>query len=161
MSSRVLRGVRPYGEAPVDIVFADGIITEIAPAGTGSGEVIDADGRVRDGMILREGHVAELPVNYVDLADTLIDPAHPPSLVTLNLYHSGARTARELVRRGAHAAMGLLTDAMRVRRAVSPRRWAPNRSSNPLTSSTSPAANIASTRCSMRRCKTGRGHSKA
>ena len=44
MSSRVLRGVRPYGEAPVDIVFADGIITEIAPAGTGSGEVIDADG---------------------------------------------------------------------------------------------------------------------
>ena len=46
MSSRVLRGVRPYGEAPVDIVFADGIITEIAPAGTGTGEVINADGLI-------------------------------------------------------------------------------------------------------------------
>jgi dihydroorotase len=45
--SRVLRGVRPYGEEPVDIVIADGVITELAPAGTGVGnDVIDADGLV-------------------------------------------------------------------------------------------------------------------
>ncbi len=42
----VLRGVRPYGEDAVDIVIADGVITEIAKAGSGSGEVIDADGLV-------------------------------------------------------------------------------------------------------------------
>ncbi|MCX6433334.1 MAG: dihydroorotase [Actinobacteria bacterium] len=44
--SRVLRGVRPYGENPVDIVIADGVIVELAPAGTGAGEVIDSDGLV-------------------------------------------------------------------------------------------------------------------
>jgi dihydroorotase len=46
MSSLVLRGVRPYGEDPVDIVIADGLITELTPAGRGEGEVIDADGLV-------------------------------------------------------------------------------------------------------------------
>ena len=44
--SRVLRGVRPYGEDAVDIVIADGVITDIVAAGSGSGEVIDADGLV-------------------------------------------------------------------------------------------------------------------
>ena len=46
MTERVLRGVRPYGEEPVDLVIADGVITEVAPAGRGTGEVIDADGLV-------------------------------------------------------------------------------------------------------------------
>jgi dihydroorotase len=44
--SLVLRGVRPYGEDPVDIVVSDGVITELAPAGSASGEVVDADGLV-------------------------------------------------------------------------------------------------------------------
>jgi dihydroorotase len=44
--SRVLRGVRPYGEDAVDIVISDGVITEIVAPGTGSGDVIDADGLV-------------------------------------------------------------------------------------------------------------------
>jgi dihydroorotase len=44
--SRVLRGVRPYGEDAVDIVIADGVIAEVLPAGTGSGDVIDADGLI-------------------------------------------------------------------------------------------------------------------
>lgn len=44
--SRVLRGVRPYGEDAVDIVISDGVITDIVAAGTGAGEVIDADGLV-------------------------------------------------------------------------------------------------------------------
>lgn len=46
MSSLVLRGVRPYGEEPVDIVIADGVITELAAAGRGDGEVLDADGLI-------------------------------------------------------------------------------------------------------------------
>jgi hypothetical protein len=71
---------------------------------------VNKAGNVRDGMILREQNVAELPVNYEELADILIDPKHPPALVTLNLYYSGARTARELVSRGAHAALGFLDE---------------------------------------------------
>jgi dihydroorotase len=42
----VLRGVRPYGEAAVDLVIADGVIADIVPAGTGEGEVVEADGLV-------------------------------------------------------------------------------------------------------------------
>ena len=51
-----------------------------------------------------------MPVNYVELAEVLVDPADPPSVVTLNLYHSGARMARELVVRGAFAALGFLDE---------------------------------------------------
>ena len=61
-------------------------------------------------MILRESNVAELPVPYQELAAALVDPKYPPALVTLNLYYSGARTAREFVRRGAHAALGFLDE---------------------------------------------------
>ena len=42
----VLRGVRPYGEEAVDLVVADGVIVDLAPAGTAAGEVIDAQGLV-------------------------------------------------------------------------------------------------------------------
>jgi hypothetical protein len=72
--------------------------------------IADGAGRVRDGMILRERNVAELPVSYVDLAAALINPKSPPALVTLNLYYSGARTARELVKQGAQAALGFLDE---------------------------------------------------
>lgn len=73
-------------------------------------KICDGSGKVRDGMVLRQDGIAELPVGYDDLADALIDPAKPPSVVTLNLYHSGARTAREMVRRGAYAAIGFLDE---------------------------------------------------
>lgn len=46
MTSRVLRGVRPYGGDPVDIVVAAGVIRELASPGSGQGQVIDADGLV-------------------------------------------------------------------------------------------------------------------
>jgi hypothetical protein len=65
---------------------------------------------IRDGMILREANLPELPVPYDELAEVLISPQHRPWLVTLNLYYSGARIARELVRRGAHASMGFLDE---------------------------------------------------
>lgn len=72
--------------------------------------IFDNAGNVRDGMILRESNIAELPVPYEDLAATLINPAYPAALVTLNLYYSGARTARQLVKHGARAAVGFLDE---------------------------------------------------
>jgi hypothetical protein len=72
--------------------------------------IVDPYERIRDGMILRESNIAELPVPYDDLASALIDRQHPPSLVTLNLYYSGARIAREMVARGARAALGFLDE---------------------------------------------------
>ena len=72
--------------------------------------IADAEGRVRDGMILRESNVSELPVPYDELATVLVNRRRPPNLVTLNLYHSGARVARELVAQGARAAIGFLDE---------------------------------------------------
>ncbi len=37
----VLRGARPYGEDAVDLVIADGVIVEIAPVGSATGDVLD------------------------------------------------------------------------------------------------------------------------
>lgn len=46
MTARVLRGVRPYGGKPVDVVVAGGVICEVAAPGSGQGQVIDADGLI-------------------------------------------------------------------------------------------------------------------
>jgi dihydroorotase len=46
MTARVLRAVRPYGGEHVDLVIADGVICEIAAAGRGQGQVIDAEGLI-------------------------------------------------------------------------------------------------------------------
>ncbi|MGH9199806.1 MAG: hypothetical protein ACRD2A_01045, partial [Vicinamibacterales bacterium] len=108
--------------APWDVLHVTGIDThqaawyietlyeELAEKPSIWKRIVDRDGRVRDGMILREPNVAELPVSYADLAAALINPKSPPKLVTLNLYYSGARTSRELVKQGAHAAMGFLDE---------------------------------------------------
>ena len=72
--------------------------------------VVDSSDRLCDGMLLREGREIQKPVCFGDLADALVNPAAPPYVVTLNLYYSGARTARELVKRGAHAALGFLDE---------------------------------------------------
>jgi hypothetical protein len=84
--------------------------------------VIDKDDRLHDGMIIRGDQDSELPVRYDELADLLlgkrrspgassaIASGKPPYVVTLNLYYSGARTARELVRRGVYAALGFLDE---------------------------------------------------
>jgi hypothetical protein len=73
-------------------------------------EIVDPQGRIRDGVVLRETNVAERPVAYDRLAAALIDGEDPPELVTLNLYYSGARIAREMVRQGARAALGFLDE---------------------------------------------------
>lgn len=71
---------------------------------------ITSSGRLRDGMILREGREIELPVPYDKLATALVGLKPAPRVVTLNLYYSGARIARELVRLGAHSALGFLDE---------------------------------------------------
>jgi hypothetical protein len=72
-------------------------------------EITKSSHWLRDGMILREEHESERPILYDKLASVLVGPA-PPRIVTLNLFYSGARTARELVRAGAHAALGFLDE---------------------------------------------------
>jgi hypothetical protein len=71
--------------------------------------VIDKSDRLHDGMILRGDYDSELPVRYDELADLLVGPKKN-RVITLNLYYSGARTARELVKRGAYAALGFLDE---------------------------------------------------
>jgi hypothetical protein len=80
-------------------------------------EVIDKNDRLLDGMIIRGDTDSELPVRYDELAELLLASKHPkgrkrpyPYVITLNLYYSGARTARELVKRGAYAALGFLDE---------------------------------------------------
>lgn len=72
-------------------------------------EITRPAGRLRDGMILREGNEIEQPVLYDKLAKVLVGST-PSRIITLNLYYSGARTARELVRAGTHAALGFLDE---------------------------------------------------
>ena len=57
----VLRGVHPYGEAAVDLVVRDGLITEVVPPGTGTGaEVVDATGLVAlPGLVDLHTHLRE------------------------------------------------------------------------------------------------------
>jgi hypothetical protein len=73
-------------------------------------KITDPSGRMLDGMILTDRNVAELPVRFDELAALIVDQEHPPQVVTMNLYHSGARIARELVRCGAQAALGFLDE---------------------------------------------------
>jgi hypothetical protein len=90
--------------------LVDGFYEDMSENLVSWSHVADASGRICDGMVLRDVNVAELPVKADALAKILINPKAPPSLVTLNLYYSGARTARELVAHGAHAAMGFLDE---------------------------------------------------
>ena len=70
-------------------------------------------GAPSDGMIVQGEDLAEVPCNYRDLAAALVRPGDKgaaPLLITLNLYYSAGRIARECVRRGAHAALGFLDE---------------------------------------------------
>jgi hypothetical protein len=73
-------------------------------------EVIDEKNCLHDGMILRGDHASEFPIRYDNLAPVLLGSSKRPQVVTLNLYYSGARTSRELVRKGAYAALGFLDE---------------------------------------------------
>ena len=70
-------------------------------------------GAPQDGMIVQGEDLAEVPATYADLAAALVRPGDKgpaPLLITLNLYYSAARIARDCVRRGAHAALGFLDE---------------------------------------------------
>ena len=91
MSTRVLRGVRPYGEDPVDIVIADGVITEIAAAGRGDGEVIDADGLVAlPGFVDLHTHLRE-PGR--EDAETVLTGSRAAALGGFTCVHAMANTS--------------------------------------------------------------------
>lgn len=67
----------------------------------------------KDGLIMRGTDLPEIPVPHDDLAPTLAGgqrTGRVPELVTLNLYYSGARLARDCVREGAHSAIGFLDE---------------------------------------------------
>jgi dihydroorotase len=59
--SVVIRGARPLGGDPVDLVLDGGVIADVAKAGTGSGaEVVDADGLVAlPGLVDLHTHLRE------------------------------------------------------------------------------------------------------
>lgn len=60
MTALVLRGVRPYGEDPVDLVIEAGVIAEIARPGSASGRVIDGDGLIAlPGLVDLHTHLRE------------------------------------------------------------------------------------------------------
>jgi hypothetical protein len=90
----------------VDTHQAAWLIEDFYSAVARSDEVIDKSDRLHDGMILRGDHDSELPVRYDELAELLLGSNKAPGVITLNLYYSGARTARELVKRGVYAALG-------------------------------------------------------
>jgi dihydroorotase len=88
--SRVLRGVRPYGEDAVDIVIADGVIAELAPAGTGVGDVIDADGLVAlPGFVDLHTHLRE-PGR--EDAETVLSGSQAAALGGFTCVHAMANT---------------------------------------------------------------------
>ncbi|WP_300264964.1 amidohydrolase family protein [Microbacterium sp.] len=93
--SLTLRGARPYGQEPVDIVVQDGLIAAIGPTGSveAQGEIIDVSGRfVGPGFWDNHVHMTQHAIrrSRIDLsettsaADTLeatrraIDAGHPP-----------------------------------------------------------------------------------
>ena len=71
------------------------------------------DSKPTDGMIFRGVDIPETPTTYDSIAEEIVMPGGMgarPALVTLNLYYSGARLARECARRGAGAVIGFMDE---------------------------------------------------
>ena len=92
MTTRVLRGARPYGDEAVDIVIADGVVTELAPAGRGVGDdVIDADGLVAlPGFVDLHTHLRE-PGR--EDAETVLTGSQAAALGGFTCVHAMANTS--------------------------------------------------------------------
>jgi dihydroorotase len=92
MTTLVLRGVRPYGEEAADIVVADGVITDIARAGTGSADdVIDADGLIAlPGFVDLHTHLRE-PGR--EDAETVLTGSRAAALGGFTCVHAMANTS--------------------------------------------------------------------
>ena len=94
----------------VDTHQAAWLIEDFYNADVKKEAVIDEADCLRDGMVLRGDDESELPVSYEGLAGLLLQSKKPARVISLNLYYSGARTARELVKRGVYAALGFLDE---------------------------------------------------
>ncbi len=87
----VLRGARPYGEEAVDIVIADGVIVELAGAGTAHGELVDADGLIAlPGFVDLHTHLRE-PGR--EEAETVLTGSQAAALGGFTCVHAMANTS--------------------------------------------------------------------
>lgn len=91
MSSLVLRNVAPYGEAAVDVVVTDGVITAIEPVGTGRGDVIhEFNGQVLlPGLVDLHTHLRE-PGR--EDAETILTGSQAAALGGFTAVHAMANT---------------------------------------------------------------------
>lgn len=90
MSARVLRGVRPYGLGPIDLVIAGDVVVDFAPAGRGEGQVIDADGLVAlPGLVDLHTHVRE---PGKEDAETVLTASQAAALGGYTAVHAMANT---------------------------------------------------------------------
>jgi hypothetical protein len=95
----------------VDTHQAAWLIEDFYSKAAGTDQIIDQSKHLQDGMILRGDTDSELAVCHEELAGALLpSPKRSDAVFTLNLYYSAARTARELVHRGAYAALGFLDE---------------------------------------------------
>jgi dihydroorotase len=86
----VLRDVRPYGEDPVDLVVADGLIVDIVSPGNGSGTVVDASGLVAlPGLVDLHTHLRE-PGR--EDAETVLSGSQAAALGGFTCVHAMANT---------------------------------------------------------------------
>ena len=91
MSAIVLRGARPYGEDPVDIVIADGVIVDLAAPGSAHGDVIDSDGLVAlPGFVDVHTHLRE-PGR--EDAETVLSGSQAAALGGFTCVHAMANTS--------------------------------------------------------------------
>lgn len=91
MSSLVLRNVAPYGEAAVDVVVTDGVITAMEPVGTGRGDVIhEFNGQVLlPGLVDLHTHLRE-PGR--EDAETILTGSQAAALGGFTAVHAMANT---------------------------------------------------------------------
>lgn len=91
MSSLVLRNVAPYGEAAVDVVVTDGVITALEPVGAGRGDVVhEFNGQVLlPGLVDLHTHLRE-PGR--EDAETILTGSQAAALGGFTAVHAMANT---------------------------------------------------------------------
>lgn len=86
----VLRGARPYGGDPVDVVVADGLIVDLAAPGSATGDVLDSDGLVAlPGLVDLHTHLRE-PGR--EDAETVLSGSQAAALGGFTCVHAMANT---------------------------------------------------------------------
>lgn len=107
LAAHLLRGTRGAARSKPRFVHVSGVDPNQAAALV-PGIFDDYPEAPADGLLLSGQQRREEVVDAVHLAEALVPGAAPPALVTLNLHYSAARTAREVMRRGAGACLGFM-----------------------------------------------------